>query len=46
METLSHIEFMGMLTNFTIGKLGLEVGYGEVREVKLRNASEFLTGRC
>ena len=37
---------MGLLTNYVIGPLGLKVGVGEVREVKVREVSEMLTGRC
>ena len=43
---LSHIKFMGILTNFTIGPLGLKVGGGKAYEVKVRDASVVLTGRC
>ena len=43
---LTHIKFMGVLTNCTIGPLGLKVGGGEACELKVRDASVVLTGRC
>ena len=46
MVALSNIKFMGLLTNCTIVPLGLKVGGGEVRKVKVRDASEILTRIC
>ena len=45
---LSHIKFMWgwILTNFTIGLLGLKVGGDEARGVKVRDVSAILTGVC
>ena len=46
MVTLIHIKFMGLLTNYMIGPLGLKVGSGDVRELKVRGASDIFTQRC
>ena len=46
MVSLSHIKFMGIITNCTIGLLGSKVVVWEAREVKVRDASDILTGRC
>ena len=46
MVDLIHIKFIGLLSNCTIGPLGLKVGGEEVHKVKVRDASEILTGKC
>ena len=46
MVALSHIKFIGILTNCTIGLLVLKMGGGEAREVKMRDTSAILTGIC
>ena len=48
MVTLSHIKCIGLLTNFTIGPLGLKVGGEEARKSKVRDASVIftVTGSC
>ena len=40
---LGHIQFMGVLMNFTVRPLGLKVGGGEAREVNVRSMSAILT---
>ena len=46
MVSLSHMKFMGILKIFTIIPLGLKVGGGEARRVKVKDASAIFTGRC
>ena len=43
---LSYINFMEVLKNFMIRPLGLKLGGGEARKVKVSDASTILTGRC
>ena len=46
MVALSHIKFIGILTNCKIGSLVFKTGGGEAREVKMRDTSAILTGIC
>ena len=46
MVALRDKKNMGLLKNCSSGPVGLKVGGGEARKVKVRDASAILTGRC